>query len=156
MRGSVLIGALSAVVVWLAAASKPAQAQSAHTPAVWYRASAACPTGPEFLAKLAEGPERARLAEAGDHIDFVVTLLSASGETVGRLERQTNGGTVAIRELRDATCAQVANALALSLGLALEPEPSGVPPPGPAPLPVSEAPGAAPTASAAPPASAAP
>ena len=30
-----------------------------------------------------------------EHIDFVVTLLTTPGETVGRLERQTNGGTVA-------------------------------------------------------------
>jgi len=94
-------------------------------PAVWYRASAECPTGPEFLGKIADGQKRARLAQAGDHIDFVVTLLAANGETLGRLERQTAGGTVAIRELRDATCTQVADALALSLGLALDPAGSG-------------------------------
>jgi hypothetical protein len=70
---------------------------------------------------LAEHSRRARLAQAGDHIDFVVTLVAERNETVGRLERQTNSGTVAIRELRDATCEQVADALALSLGLALTP-----------------------------------
>ena len=121
MRGFRLAGALCALVAPLAALPNPAHAQSSHTPAVWYRASAECPTGLEFLSKISDWEQRARLAEAGDHIDFVVTLLSGSGETVGRLERQTERGTVAIRELRDATCAQVASALALSLGLALDP-----------------------------------
>ncbi|HKO52611.1 MAG TPA: hypothetical protein VJV79_33115 [Polyangiaceae bacterium] len=93
-------------------------------PAVWYRASEACPGGAQFLEKLAESSRKARLAQAGDHIDFVVTLVASGGETVGRLERQTNAGIVAIRELRDATCERVADALALSLSLALGPEPS--------------------------------
>jgi hypothetical protein len=70
---------------------------------------------------LAENSRQARLAQAGDHIDFVVTLLSDGKQTVGRLERQTDGGIVAIRELRDATCERVADGLALSLGLALAP-----------------------------------
>ncbi len=125
MRGSGLLGVASALSASLAftALTKPAHAQGAGSgaPAVWYRASAECPTGPEFLSKIADSQTRARLAQAGDHIDFVVTLLAGGGETVGRLERQTNGGTVAIRELRDATCGQVADALALSLGLALDP-----------------------------------
>ncbi|MEO7035251.1 MAG: hypothetical protein ABI548_15115 [Polyangiaceae bacterium] len=123
MRGSGLVWSASALGAALAftAVTTTAQAQSSPTPAVWYRASAECPTGPEFLSKIADSSTRARLAQAGDHIDFVVTLLAANGETVGRLERQTNGGTVAIRELRDVTCAQVAEALALSLGLALDP-----------------------------------
>jgi hypothetical protein len=100
-----------------------ARRASAEAPpsVVWYRASAECPSEAEFLQKLAGGARRARLAQAGDHIDFVVTLLAAPGETVGRLERQTQGGTVAIRELRDVSCARVADGLALSLGLALEP-----------------------------------
>ena len=90
-------------------------------PSVWYRASEACPNGAQFLDKLAENSRRARLAQAGDHIDFVVTLVADSKQTVGRLERQTDAGIVAIRELHDATCEQVADALALSLGLALAP-----------------------------------
>jgi hypothetical protein len=93
----------------------------AEPPAVWYRASEACPSGAQFLEKLAENSRNVRLAQAGDHLDFVVTLVATGKETVGRLERQTNGGIVAIRELRDATCGQVADALALSLGLALTP-----------------------------------
>jgi len=90
-------------------------------PAVWYRASAGCPDGARFLDKLLESSRQARLAQAGDHIDFVVTLVENGSETVGRLERQTDSGIVAIRELRDATCERVADALALSLGLALAP-----------------------------------
>src|SRR4051794_15815274 len=97
-------------------------------PAVWYRASEACPGGPQFLQKLAESSRQARLAEAGDHIDFVVTLVANGTETVGRLERQTNSGSVAIRELRDASCERVADALALSLSLALAPGESSAAP----------------------------
>jgi hypothetical protein len=91
------------------------------------------------LAKIANDAQRARLAEAGDHIDFVVTLLAGKAETVGRLERQTSGGTVAIRELRDATCAQVASALALSLGLALDPPGMGSEAGDPTPVAESQA-----------------
>jgi hypothetical protein len=97
-------------------------------PAIWYRASEGCPDGAQFLKKLTESARQARLAQAGDHIDFVVTLRTDGKETAGRLERQTDSGIVAIRELRDATCERVADALALSLGLALAPaqaEPKG-------------------------------
>lgn len=96
-------------------------AAAPELPSVWYRASETCPDGGQFLDKLAENSRKARLAQAGDHIDFVVTLVADQNETVGRLERQTDSGVVAIRELRDATCERVADALALSLGLALTP-----------------------------------
>lgn len=111
MRGPDLIGMLwMPIGCGVLALTTPVKAESPLTPAVWYRASAECPSGPEFLGKIADSRARTRLAQAGDHIDFVVTLLSANGETVGRLERQTDRGTVAMRELRDATCTQVANA----------------------------------------------
>jgi hypothetical protein len=102
-----------------AQAEEPAPPQ--RPPAIWYRASQQCPSDAEFLAKLAGNAAPPRLAEAGDHIDFLVTLVDSGTETVGRLERQTRAGTVAIRELRDPSCARVAEGLALSLGLALEP-----------------------------------
>jgi hypothetical protein len=102
----------------------PALAQAedaAFAPAVvWYRGSEQCPGAADFLGRLGAKAPNAKLAEAGDHVDFVVTLLAARGETVGRLERQTEGGIVAIRELRDVSCDRVADALALSLGLTLE------------------------------------
>lgn len=88
---------------------------------VWYRTSEGCPDGSAFVARLSALGTRARLASVGDRVDFVVTLGSASGESSGRLERQTRGGTVAIREYRDPRCEQVAEALALTLELALEP-----------------------------------
>ena len=122
-------GLFTGVVGLLALVARPevAAAEPPHTAAVWYRAAAECPAGPDFLAKI-DGATRAHLAQAGDHIDFVVTLLTSGNETVGRLERQTDGGTVAIRELRDATCERVADGLALSLGLALDPtQPSSAP-----------------------------
>lgn len=68
------------------------------------------------------GRAAVRLAKAGDHIDFVVTLVADEADVVGRLERQTQSGTVAIRELRDKECARVADAIALSLALALDPD----------------------------------
>jgi hypothetical protein len=89
---------------------------------VWYRTSEGCPDGEAFVSRLSELGKTARLARVGDRVDFVVTLGSSSGESSGRLERQTRGGTVAIREYRDARCEQVAEALALTLDLALEPE----------------------------------
>ena len=114
------IRTLSACAGLLLAVARSGFAQT-QPPAVWYRASEACPNGAQFIEKLAQGSRHARLAQAGDHIDFVVTLVADSKQTVGRLERQTDGGIVAIRELQDATCEQVAEALALSLGLALTP-----------------------------------
>jgi hypothetical protein len=105
----------------------PAQAQTPAPPpaVVWYRASEQCPNGAAFLARLADKSSRARLAEPADHFDFLVTLVAGGGETVGRLERQTQSGTVAIRELRDRNCERVADALALGLSLALEPSSDG-------------------------------
>ena len=103
----------------------PARAQDGapteHRPAIWYRASQQCPSDAEFMTKLVGNAVQPKLAEAGDHIDFLVTLVDSGTETVGHLERQTRAGTVAIRELRDPSCARVAEGLALSLGLALEP-----------------------------------
>lgn len=118
----------AAVIRWLVlglALATPAQAEepkpAPRPPAIWYRASQQCPSDAEFMTKLAGNAVPPRLAEAGDHIDFLVTLVDSGTETVGRLERQTRAGTVAIRELRDASCERVAEGLALSLGLALEP-----------------------------------
>ena len=74
------------------------------------------------MSRLSELGKTARLARVGDRVDFVVTLGSSPSESSGRLERQTRGGIVAIREYRDARCDQVAEALALTLDLALEPE----------------------------------
>ncbi len=112
------------VFAWLLASAT----QAAPSPAVnvWYRASDACPVGTDFLAKLGDKAALARIADAGDHFDFVVTLVEKGGETIGRLERQTDRGTVAVRELRDPDCSRVADAMALSLGLALQPPTDGV------------------------------
>ena len=112
--------ALALALALALAAPARAQAQE-RAPAIWYRASPQCPSDADFLAKLADSAVRPRLAEPGDHVDYLVTLVDSGTETVGRLERQTRAGTVAIRELRDASCARVAEGLALSLGLALEP-----------------------------------
>jgi hypothetical protein len=93
-----------------------------QTPTVWYRAADQCPDGQAFLDAIGTPKSRTRLAAAGDRIDFVVTILTDQSGSLGRLERATEAGTVAIREVRDASCERVAKALALSLGLALGPQ----------------------------------
>jgi hypothetical protein len=88
---------------------------------IWYRTSEGCPDGEFFVARLNGLGQSAQLAGVGDRVDFVVTLGHERDTSVGRLERQTRAGTVAIREYQDADCAQVAEALALTLDLALAP-----------------------------------
>jgi hypothetical protein len=117
MRGRavlLLVGALGPFGV-ARAAEEPGSA------VVWYRASDQCPDGASFLDATGARAKAFRLAHSGDHIDFVVTISTEDAEVFGRLERQTEAGTVAIRELRDTDCARVAGALALSLGLAVAP-----------------------------------
>lgn len=88
---------------------------------IWYRSSDRCPTGAVFLERLGRLGRHGRLARAGDHIDFVVTLDSTESSSFGRLERQAERGTIAIREVEAPKCEEVAEALALSLDLALDP-----------------------------------
>lgn len=104
---------------WLMVTS---MAHAERMPTVWYRASQQCPDGRAFLDAIGTAKDRTRLAGAGDRIDFVVTIVVDETGTVGRLERATNAGAVAIREVRDNDCDGVAKALALSLGLALGPQ----------------------------------
>lgn len=121
------------------------------TATVWYRSSEECPDAATFLALVEARGRQARVAEVGDRVDFVVTLGAGGEGYAGRLERQTSSGTVAIREVAGARCAEVADAIALSLTLTLAanpdaatgavlPEPTGAAPPASA--------GAAPSASA--------
>jgi hypothetical protein len=130
---------VGAVAITLAAAVHAASPQPA---VVWFRSSDGCPDGAAFLARLAAVAPRARLAEAGDHVDFVVTLGTTERGSYGRLERQTRSGTVAMRELDDASCSDVADALALSLSLALDREPraalDAAPPPPQPPEPAAK------------------
>lgn len=110
-----------------------------RVPRVWYRSSAGCPDGNAFIARLASLGREASLAAVGDRVDFVVSVAHAAENSAtdaprsrpssGRLERQSREQTVAIRDVRAASCAEVVDALALSLDLALEPdrEPSAPP-----------------------------
>jgi hypothetical protein len=54
-------------------------------------------------------------------VDFVVTVAHAAEQSSGRLERQTELGTMAIREISAGRCDEVVEGLALSLDLALDP-----------------------------------
>lgn len=92
-----------------------------RTPAIWYRSADGCPDGAAFVRRLRGAAAGARLAGAGDRIDFVVTLGMTGGESAGRLERQTQSGTVAVREIAAPSCEEVADVLALTLTLTLEP-----------------------------------
>jgi hypothetical protein len=91
------------------------------TPVIWYRSSEGCPDGAAFIARLHGRAAGARLAEVNDRIDFVVTLGKNGEKSSGRLERQTAGSTVAIREIETDRCEDVADVLALTLTLALNP-----------------------------------
>jgi hypothetical protein len=102
----------------------PLQSAAAEPAWFWYRASKHCPTDVEFLDELGPTQRPARVAKAGDPVDFVVTLMEDDAGTLGRLERQSDSGKVALTELRDSDCARVAKALALSLGLVLDGSPS--------------------------------
>lgn len=105
------------------AAAPPTVSVEATAPAVsvWYRSSEGCPDGPAFIQRLRELGRSATLASVGDRVDFVVTLAAHAESSAGRLERQTARGTVALREVESAVCADVAEALALSLELTLDP-----------------------------------
>lgn len=130
-------------------------AQSAP-PRIWYRGGEGCPDREAFLARLLARGVEARAAEAGDPIDFVVTLgMGAGGGAVGSVERQSSSGTVALRRLEDVSCEAVADALALTLALAHEREaapapsaasvglqPPAAPTPGPITAPAPRAPAA--------------
>jgi hypothetical protein len=130
LRGA-LIGWLSANVLGVSSAllvagsallwCAPARAETSKRPAIWYRSSEGCPDGLAFLEMLQHRATPAQLAQVGDRIDFVVTLGSTPTGNSGRLERQTDRGTVALRELQGTTCAAIADALALTLVLTLDP-----------------------------------
>lgn len=100
----------------------------AAAPSIWYRASDGCPDGPSFLVQLESRGVEGRLADVGDHVDFVVTLGQNGDHSSGRLERQTSEGTIAIREVEGTGCEAVADAIALSLALAHDPEAPGAAP----------------------------
>jgi hypothetical protein len=104
----------------LVARAEPAPDPSLH---IWFRTSEGCPDGASFIERLRGLGRQATLAGLGDRIEFVVTLAARANESAGRLERQTERGTVAIRELHAARCEDVAEGIALSLDLALQPAP---------------------------------
>lgn len=91
-------------------------------PVIWYRSSEGCPDGEAFLSRLARRAQGARLAQVNDRIDFVVTLGALEGRSSGKLERQTVGSTVAIREIETQSCEEAADVLALTLMLTLNPD----------------------------------
>jgi hypothetical protein len=120
----------------------PSLALADEAPSIWYRNSERCPDGPAFIARLHGAAQGARLATAGDRIDFVVTLGDKDGRAFGRLERQTNEGRVAIRELDAPRCDEVADAIALTLTLTLAPPNTSSPAAAPSSAPTPTEPAA--------------
>src|SRR5688572_9581908 len=120
----------------------------AHPPeiVIWYRASHGCPSGADFVSSIQIEGRTTRLARVGDHVDYVITLESDGFASGGRLERQTEQGTIAISELHGAACSEVAEALALSLTLAVTPPSQPAPPTPPVPAEPADAAATAPVA----------
>lgn len=152
MRRPVLI-ALALLLV-----PRVATAQDAEPISVDYQVPGTCPSSDWFLGEVRARTPRARAANAGERARvLVVRVEGTSGGYVGRLTIDDAGTRSTPRELRGATCAEVASALALIGALAVDPEASTAPrpappeseppPPGPAPSPP---PSASPSASAAP------
>jgi len=131
-------------LVGLLLSAGAAAESAAGVTSIWYRSSDACPDGNSFLERLGQLGRTARLAGAGDPIDFVVTLGASGKGSFGRLERQTERGTVAIRSVEAQSCEEVADALALSLDLGLDPAGAAA---QPAPAPTEPAEAAGPSAS---------
>jgi hypothetical protein len=111
----------------LLASVASAQPEAREPAVLWYRSSEGCPDGASFLATIGTQASLLRLAQAGDRVDFVVNLALTTEGARGRLERETDAGTVAIREVEDTSCARVAEVVALNLSLALDP-PENAPP----------------------------
>lgn len=119
MSVRVLVG--FGVAFGAACATTTARADEPQPVFIWYRSGGGCPDGNAFLSQLDGKVDGARIAVAGDPIDFVVTLGSLGKRSNGRLEKETRQGKVAIREIDAEDCGQVAEALALSLTLAIDP-----------------------------------
>lgn len=138
-------GSCAASILALAGAARaqppaPAPAATSEPAVLWYRSTGGCPDGAGFLTRVGDRAASVRLAEAGDRVDFVVNLSMTPEGARGRLERETEGGTVAIREVVDASCERAADVIALNLALALDPErPTGEPAAGPATSPAPKA-----------------
>lgn len=131
LRSLAISGTLSCTLF----AAPTSVAEESRPVFIWYRSAGECPDGDAFLSKLSGKVTEARIAAAGDPIDFVVTLGSLGSRSNGRLERETTQGKVAIREIDSENCAEVAEALALSLALAIDPSEKPAVPEEPAPAP---------------------
>jgi hypothetical protein len=105
----------------LALSSLAAGAAAPEVVHIWYRGSAGCPDGSAFVQRLHELGREAQLAGVGDPVDFLVSVSSTAAGSSGRLERQTQAGQLAIRDMQAPECEQISEGLALSLDLALDP-----------------------------------
>lgn len=129
-RTSLPLSTLSFALLALTASGAAAADDVGSTPRpaplrVWYRSTEGCPDGARFIERLGQLGRAASLASVGDRVDFVVTLARDAEQSRGRLERQSQERTVAIRDVQSASCDEVADALALSLELSLQPAAAG-------------------------------
>lgn len=157
--------ALFVLALALAPSLSPAVAlaQDAEPIAVDYQVPGTCPSSDWFLGEVRGRTPRARPASTGERARvLVVRIEGTTGGYVGRLSIDDAGTRSTPRELRGATCSEVASALALVGALAVDPQastaprpapPEPEPPPAPPPTPPASAPASA-SASASAPASA--
>src|SRR5260370_29948963 len=103
-----------------------------------YRAPAFCPGVDEFVAQVRRALPRLRLASPEEPAPlFTVTL---DGGATGRLTIASDGAITGSRDVRGASCEEVANVLAFAVALAVDPRATRPAPPPSPPLPVPPAP----------------
>jgi hypothetical protein len=148
MRGWLLLAApslaLALALVTATLAPPPARASDARSDSIHldYRAPAFCPGVDEFVAQVRRALPRLRLAPADEPAPlFTVTL---DGGATGRVTIASNGAMTGSRDVRGASCEEVANVLAFAVALAVDPRAIR---PAPLPSPASPIPTATPPAS---------
>ena len=115
---SALAVAAAIGAVWAAEPAEPVRLSH-------HRGGGACPDADAFFRSIAARTPRVRAARPGERARTVTVSLSASpgGEAVGTLSITTEDGAAVSspREVRAASCADVAEALALIAALAVDP-----------------------------------
>ena len=114
----------------MVAAPPPVRASDTRGDAIHldYRAPAFCPGVDEFVAQVRRALPRLRLASPEEPAPlFTVTL---DGGATGRLTIASDGAITGSRDVRGASCEEVANVLAFAVALAVDPRATR-----PAPLP---------------------
>lgn len=115
-------GRTTGIALWVLLTGSAGRAQTGGGDlTIWFRSTKVCPSGESFVSKIRIEGRSVKLAAAGDRVDYVVTLDAGVDSSRGRLERQTERGTIAVSEVSGSSCQEVSDALALSVALAAVP-----------------------------------